>query len=421
MLDDTLVMVLAGGVGERLYPLTKERAKPAVYFGGPYRIIDFTLSNCINSGMRRIFIAIQYKSLSLSRHLRMAWSVVADELGEFIEMLNPQKRVGEHWYLGTADAVYQNLYSILRENPRRLIVLSGDHVYKMDYSKMLRFHIERGAGATLAVIEVSSDEASRFGVVNVDGDDRITGFLEKPTHLRPGQQVLASMGIYIFDMDVLVPALEADAARNTSHDFGKNILPELIGHAPVYAYRFYDENKKAAKYWRDIGTLDAYYEASMDLCHVNPEFNLYDPEWPLRTHQIQAPPAKFVFADHGRRCGQALDSIISPGCIVSGSAVTGSVLCPNVRVHSYSEVDQSILMPGVRVGRHARIRRAIIDRDVFIPRGAWIGYNEDEDRRRHTVTEGGVVVVTTDDQPFIGDVSDAALRAETEFDKLGSE
>lgn len=421
MLDDTLVMVLAGGVGERLYPLTKERAKPAVYFGGPYRIIDFTLSNCVNSGMRRIFIAIQYKSLSLSRHLRLAWSVVADELGEFVEMLNPQKRVGENWYLGTADAVFQNLYSILRESPRRLIVLSGDHVYKMDYSKMLRFHVERGAGATVAVIEVPSEEASRFGVINVDDDDRLTGFLEKPTHLESGGQVLASMGIYIFDMDVLVPALEADALRNTAHDFGKNILPEMIGQVPVYAYRFYDENKKAAKYWRDIGTLDAYYEANMDLCHVNPEFNLYDPEWPLRTHQIQAPPAKFVFADHHRRCGQALDSIISPGCIISGSTITGSVLCPNVRVHSYSGVDQSILMPGVRVGRHVRIRRAIIDRDVFIPRGALIGFNEEEDRRRHTVTESGVVVVTTDDQPFIGDIPDEALRAETDFDRLGSE
>ena len=216
MLDDVVVMVLAGGVGERLYPLTKERAKPAVYFGGPYRIIDFTLSNCINSGLRKIFIALQYKSLSLSRHLRMGWSVVADELGEFIEILSPQKRVGEHWYLGTADAVYQNLYSILRENPRHLIVLSGDHV-----SKMLRFHREHGAGATLAAIEVPSEEAQRFGVLQVDSEERLTGFLEKPKDLPPGAQVLASLGIYIFDMDVLVPALEADARRNSTHDFGK--------------------------------------------------------------------------------------------------------------------------------------------------------------------------------------------------------
>ena len=422
MLDDILVMVLAGGVGERLYPLTKERAKPAVYFGGPYRIIDFTLSNCINSGMRRIFIALQYKSLSLSRHLRMGWSVVADELGEFIEILSPQKRVGEHWYLGTADAVYQNLYSILRENPKQLIVLSGDHVYKMDYAKMLRFHNERRAGATLAVIEVPSEEASRFGVLEVDDKDCINGFLEKPKHLPPGGTVLASMGIYIFDMSVLEPALEEDARNpDSSHDFGKDILPGLIAQVPVHAYRFYDENKKAGKYWRDIGTLDAYYEANMDLCHVNPEFNLYDPEWPLRTYQVQAPPAKFVFADEGRRCGQALDSIISAGCIISGSRVYGSVLCPNVRVHSFCDVDQSILMPGVRVGRHARIRKAIVDRDVFIPRGAQIGYNEEEDRRRHAVSDSGVVIVTKEDEPFTGEITEDALRHEAEFDRRGSE
>jgi glucose-1-phosphate adenylyltransferase len=420
VLDDVLVMVLAGGAGERLYPLTRERAKPAVYFGGPYRIIDFTLSNCINSGLRHIFIALQYKSLSLSRHLRMGWSVVADELGEFIEILSPQKRVGEHWYLGTADAVYQNLYSILRETPKHLIVLSGDHVYKMDYAKMLRFHLEHGAAATIAAIEIPSGEAGRFGVLDVDADGRLTGFLEKPKHLPGGSVVLASMGIYVFDMQALVPALEEDARRASSHDFGKDIIPALIARAPVYAYRFTDENKKNAKYWRDIGTLDAYYEANMDLCHVNPEFNLYDPEWPLRTYQVQAPPAKFVFADEGRRCGQALDSIISAGCIISGSRIVGSVLCPNVRVHSFCDVDQSILMPGVRVGRHARMRRAIIDRDVFIPRAAQIGYNEEEDRRRHTVTETGVIVVTKDEEPFIGEVSEEALRYETEFDRRGA-
>jgi glucose-1-phosphate adenylyltransferase len=421
VLDDVLVIVLAGGAGERLYPLTKERAKPAVYFGGPYRIIDFTLSNCINSGLRKIFIALQYKSLSLSRHLRMGWSVVADELGEFIEILSPQKRVGEHWYLGTADAVYQNLYSILRENPRHLIVLSGDHVYKMDYAKMLRFHRDHGAGATLAAIEVPSEDADRFGVVQVDGQDRLTGFLEKPKDLPAGTQVLASLGIYIFDMDVLVPALEKDARQDSNHDFGKDILPELIASVPVFAYRFYDENKKEAKYWRDIGTIDAYYDANMDLCHVNPDFNLYDPEWPLRTYQVQAPPAKFVFADEGRRCGQALDSVISAGCIVSGSRVAGSVLCPNVRVHSFCDIDQSILMPGVRVGRHARIRRAIVDRDVFVPRGALIGYNDEEDRRRHTVSDSGIVVVTNADEPYIGTISEEALRNEAEFDRRGSE
>jgi glucose-1-phosphate adenylyltransferase len=421
--DDALVIVLAGGVGERLYPLTKERAKPAVYFGGPYRIIDFTLSNCLNSGLRRIFIAMQYKSLSLSRHIRLAWNVVAEELGEFVEILHPQKRVGEHWYLGTADAVYQNLYSILREEPRYLIVLSGDHVYKMDYGKMLRFHQERRAAATIATIEVAREEAGRFGVIRTDANDCVIGFLEKPRpeELGPGDdQVLASMGIYIFTMDSLQDALEWDAARATSHDFGRDIIPALVkGSAPVMAYRFYDENKKAAKYWRDIGTLDAYYEANMDLCHVAPEFNLYDPEWPLRTWQVQAPPAKFVFADDDR-CGRALDSIISSGCIISGSRIAGSVLCPNVRVHSFCQIEDSILMPNVRVGRHARVRRAIIDRDVVIPRAALIGMDPEEDRRRHTVTEKGVVIVTKDEEPLIGSVSDDQLKIEQVADALGA-
>ena len=423
-LDDILVILLAGGAGERLSPLTKDRAKPAVYFGGPYRIIDFTLSNCINSGLRRIFIATQYKSLSLSRHIRMGWSVVSEELGEFVEILPPQKRVGEHWYLGTADAVYQNLYSITREAPTHVIVLSGDHVYKMDYSKMLRFHIDRNADVTLATIEVPVTDGRRFGIVSVDECDRVIDFLEKPASppAVPGSPdvALASMGIYIFRFDVLVDALEDDAARRDSqHDFGKNIIPSVIHSAPVLSYRFYDENKKAAKYWRDIGTLDAYFEASMDLCQVNPEFNLYDPEWPLRTYMPQAPPAKFVFAEEGRRCGQALDSIISGGCIISGSRVSGSILCPNVRVHSFCEIEQTILMPGVRVGRHARLRRTIVDRDVLIPRGALIGFNPEEDRRRHTVTEGGVVIVTAEDEPLIGPISEEALRAEAEADRSG--
>jgi glucose-1-phosphate adenylyltransferase len=424
-LDDILVILLAGGAGERLYPLTKERAKPAVYFGGPYRIIDFTLSNCINSGLRRIFIATQYKSLSLNRHIRMGWNVISEELGEFIEILPPQKRVGEHWYLGTADAVFQNLYSIDRESPSHIIVLSGDHVYKMDYSKMLRFHLERNADVTLAALEVPRADSSRFGILGVDQADRVIGFEEKPANPTPvpgsPDVALASMGIYIFKADVLVRALEADAIRpDSQHDFGRNIIPSMFATAPVFVYRFYDENKKSSKYWRDIGTLDAYFEASMDLCHVNPDFNLYDPEWPLRTYQPQAPPAKFVFAEEGRRCGQAIDSVISSGCIISGSRVLGSILCPNVRVHSFCEIQQTILMPGVRVGRHARIRRAIVDRDVLVPRGALIGFDAEEDRRRHTVTDGGVVVVTADDEPLIGSISEEALEAELEADRGGA-
>jgi glucose-1-phosphate adenylyltransferase len=424
MLDEALVIVLAGGAGERLHPLTQDRAKPAVYFGGPYRIIDFVLSNCINSGLRRVFIATQYKSLSLNRHIRMGWSIVSEELGEFIEILPPQKRVGENWYLGTADAVYQNIYSITRENPRYVIVLAGDHVYKMDYARMLRFHQERQAAVTIATIEMPVEESHRFGIVQVDEADRVIGFQEKPRDPRPipgsPHLALASMGIYVFDAGVLMRALEADAACDTTHDFGKDIIPALIDQAAVVSYRFYDENKKAAKYWRDIGTLDAYFEANLDLVHVNPEFNMYDPEWPLRTYQPQAPPAKFVFAEEGRRCGRALDSIISPGCIVSGSRISGSVLCPNVRVHSFCSIDQSILMPGVRVGRHARLRRVIVDRDVFIPRGALIGYDLDEDRRRHTVTDQGVVVVTRDDEPAIRRIEEDALELEAEADRRGA-
>lgn len=424
MLDDTLVIVLAGGVGERLYPLTKERAKPAVYFGGPYRIIDFVLSNCINSGFRRIFIATQYKSLSLSRHIRQGWSVVSEELGEFIEILPPQKRVGEHWYLGTADAVYQNLYSIVRESPNYVIVLAGDHVYKMDYARMLREHQERRAQVTVGTIEMPASESRRFGIVQVDDSDRVVGFQEKPwdpvTIPNSPHLVLASMGIYVFDIDTLMRALEADAARPSTHDFGKDIIPSLISQAHLHSYRFYDENKKSAKYWRDIGTIDAYFEASMDLVQVSPEFNLYDPEWPLRTYQPQAPPAKFVFAEEGQRCGQALDSVISSGCILSGSRVKGSILCPNVRVHSFSDIEQCILMPGVRVGRHAKLRRVIVDRDIFIPRGAVIGFNPEEDRRRHTVSEGGIVVVTDDDQPFTRTIDESSLAAEAEADRRGT-
>ena len=423
MLEDTLVIVLAGGVGERLYPLTKERAKPAVYFGGPYRIIDFPLSNCINAGLRRIFIATQYKSLSLNRHIRQGWSVVSEELGEFIEILPPQKRVSDNWYLGTADAVYQNLYSLQRENPRHVIILSGDHVYKMDYAKMLQFHKDRGAAATLATLEVPIAEAQplrhpdRGRTRSRDCVQREAESGDADARARP-TSALASMGVYIFETGPLVEALEEDARTDSHHDFGKNIIPGMFPKLPVFSYRFYDENKKSAKYWRDIGTIDAYYEASMDLCQVNPEFNLYDPEWPLRTYMPQAPPAKFVFNDEGRR-GMALDSIISAGCIISGSKIAGSVLCPNVRVHSYCSIEKSILMPGVRVGRHSRIRNAIIDRDVLIPRGAIIGYNAEEDRRRHTVSEGGVVVVTLDEEPLVGPVNDPALHVEAQADGTG--
>ena len=419
--NDVLVIVLAGGAGERLAPLTRERAKPAVYFGGPYRIIDFVLSNCINSNLRRIFIATQYKSLSLNRHIRQGWTIVSEELGEFIEILPPQKRVGEHWYQGTADAVYQNLYSVIREAPKYVVVLAGDHVYKMDYMKMLKFHLDKSASVTLAAIEVPIEDGKRFGIVAIDETEQVTGFAEKPAQppSMPGQPhlALASMGIYVFNSDVLIKALEEDAAKaDSQHDFGRNIIPNLIGSGRVFAYPFYDENKKEAKYWRDIGTIDAYYEANMDLCQVNPEFNMYDPEWELRTYMPQAPPAKFVFAEDWRR-GESLDSLVSQGCIISGSKIYGSILCPNVRVHSFCRIEESILMPGVRVARHARIRRAIIDRDVEIPRGAMIGFNAEEDQRRHTVSQGGVVVVAPGEEPYVGPISEEALRVESDADQ----
>jgi glucose-1-phosphate adenylyltransferase len=405
LLRDVVAILLAGGAGERLYPLTRDRAKPAVSFGGAYRIIDFTLSNCVNSGLRKIFIATQYKAQSLNRHARLGWSVVNAELGEFIEVLPPQKRVGENWYLGTADAVYQNLYSLQREGARWVIILSADHIYKMDYGRMLDVHIARGASLTVGAIEVPTSESRRFGVLDVDEDGRVSAFQEKPQTARSlpwhPSCCLASMGVYIFDVDLLVRELRRDAEQASSHDFGRDIIPKLVaGGEKVYAYLFWDENKKEAKYWRDIGTLDAYYEASMDLVQVDPVFNLYDPDWPLRTYQPQYPPAKFVFDEDGRR-GSAMQSLVSMGCIVSGSTVTRSILSPGVRVHSYCQIDDSILMPNATVHRHGRIKKAIVDREVEVPRGAVIGYDPAEDRRRHTVTEGGVVVVTPGEECYV--------------------
>ena len=398
---DTLGVLLAGGAGERLYPLTRDRAKPAVTFGGNYRIIDITLSNCVNSDLRRVYILTQYKALSLNRHIREGWNIVAREMGEFVEILPPMKRVSENWYMGTADAVYQNIYSIGSEQPKHVLILSGDHIYKMDYRKMLQQHNDCGADITLATLLMDPAECSRFGVVEVDGDSRITGFQEKPsqTKLRSPynpSMVSVSMGIYLFNTDVLIPVLLKDAEDpSSSHDFGKDILPKMVDEYRVYAYNFEDENKKEAFYWRDVGTLEAYYEANMDMVAVSPVFNLYDADWPIRTHQRQYPPAKFVFAETGRT-GTALDSIVSAGCIVSGGSVKGCILSPNVRVNSYTEVEDSILFQEVDIGRHCKIRKAIIDRDVHIPEGTTIGYDVAADKARYFVTETGITVVTRD-------------------------
>jgi glucose-1-phosphate adenylyltransferase len=400
-MKDTLGVLLAGGAGERLYPLTRDRAKPAVTFGGIYRIIDVTLSNCVNSGLRRVYILTQYKALSLNRHIREGWNIVAREMGEFVEVLPPMKRVSESWYQGTADAVYQNIYSIGSEQPKHVLILSGDHIYKMNYGLMLKQHNASGADVTLATIQIDPNEVYRFGVVDVDSDSRVNGFLEKPrqTELRSpynAEKVSASMGIYLFNTDVLIPVLLKDAEDpNSSHDFGKDILPKMVDDYRVYSYDFVDENKKEALYWRDVGTLEAFYEANTDIVAVSPVFNLYDEDWPIRTHQRQYPPAKFVFAEPGRT-GSAIDSIVSSGCIVSGSVVRGSVLSPDVRVNSYSEIDSSILFSHVNVGRHCRIRRSIIDRDVHIPEGTTIGYDAEADRQRYFVTDSGITVVTRD-------------------------
>ncbi len=400
-MKDTLGVLLAGGAGERLYPLTRDRAKPAVTFGGIYRIIDITLSNCVNSDLRRVFILTQYKALSLNRHIREGWNIVAREMGEFVEILPPMKRVSDNWYMGTADAVYQNIYSIGSEQPKHVLILSGDHIYKMNYGRMLRHHRDSGADVTLATILIEPDETFRFGVVEMDRDGRVTGFQEKPkqTELRSPhnpEMVDASMGIYLFNTDVLIPVLLKDAEDpNSSHDFGHDILPKMVEDYRIFAFNFVDENKKEALYWRDVGTLEAYYDANMDIVSVSPVFNLYDSEWPIRTHQRQYPPAKFVFGEPGRT-GTAIDSIVSAGCIVSGSSVKNSILSPDVRVNSYSEVDASILFSHVNVGRHCRIRRAILDRDVHVPEGTTIGYDAEADRQRYFVTDTGITVVTRD-------------------------
>jgi glucose-1-phosphate adenylyltransferase len=398
---DVLAILLAGGAGERLYPLTLRTAKPAVPFGGTYRIIDFTLSNCINSGLRRVLILAQYMALDLIRHVREGWNLMSPELGEFIEVIPPTKGTHDGWYLGTSDAVYQNIESVVAEGAKQVLILSGDHIYKMNYREMLDCHQDRHADITIATLQTPPEEAVRFGIAEIDRDCRVTGFQEKPQHgnlpasvFNP-EMVSASMGIYVFNADVLVAALKEDAEDPfSSHDFGKDVLPKWISKSRTVAYDFRDLNDKRVRYWRDVGTIDAYYEANMDLVNVTPEFNLYDTAWPMRTRLVQQPPAKFVFAQEGRRMGVAMDSIVSPGCIISGGRVTRSVLSPGVRVHSYCEVEGCILLPNAQVGRYSRIRRAIIDSGVEVPESSVIGFDLEMDKANGcTVTESGIVVV----------------------------
>lgn len=401
MMQKVLTFIMAGGKGERLLPLTKDRAKPAVPFGGIYRIVDFTLSNCINSGLRRIYLLTQYKSASLHRHIRLGWNILPSELSQFIELLPAQQRVGDSWYLGTGDAIYQNLYTLDMDRPDEVLILAGDHIYKMNYYDMIDFHRDNDADLTVGVVEIDKDKAGHLGVVDVDSLNKVNGFQEKPKNPKviPANpdKIYASMGIYVFKHKVIEEELHEDAKRlGSSHDFGKDIIPHMLKKGrKIIAYNFVDQNKHEALYWRDIGTIDAYFEANMDLIKVNPTFNLYDKEWPIRTYQEQFPPVKTVHSgdEIAGRVGLVLDSIVSSACVISGGKVQRSVLSPNVRVNSFSEVYDSILMEGVNVGRYAKIKRAIIDKDVNIPQGMVIGYNLAEDKRKFFVTESGIVVV----------------------------
>ena len=394
-----LTIILAGGQGERLYPLTMDRAKPAVPFGGIYRIIDFTLSNCLNSGLRKIVVLTQYKSFSLDKHLRLGWNIFNNELDEYIEQIPPQQRISDQWYQGTADAVYQNIYTLEKEQPEMVLILSGDHIYKMDYRNMALFHQGNEADFTIACMEVPLNEGKRFGVIETNKENRIIGFHEKPSEPIPSpnnpETTLISMGIYLFNTTTLVKAIIDDAKQDTNHDFGKNIIPGMIHSKRVYAYPFTDENNNGLSYWRDIGTLDAYWEANMDLVQISPEFNLYDKDWPIRTYKAQYPPAKTVFNRDlpDGRADMILNSIVAEGCIINGAKVEGCVLSPDIRVEPHSEIYDSIIMEGVRIGRNVRIRKAIIDKSVKIPDNMSIGYNREEDSKHFTVTDSGIVVV----------------------------
>jgi glucose-1-phosphate adenylyltransferase len=400
---DTLALILAGGRGSRLHQLTDWRAKPAVPFGGKFRIIDFPLSNCVNSGFRRIGVVTQYKAQSLIRHIQHGWSFLDGRFKEFIELLPAQQRTAdETWYQGTADAVFQNIDIMQRHTAKYVMILGGDHIYKMDYRKLLAEHIEKAADMTVACLEVPVEEASAFGVMGVDTAWQVTSFTEKPAHPAsiPGQpgKALVSMGIYVFNAAFLYEQLIRDhKTHDSAHDFGKDIIPYLVPRNRVFAHRFQHSCVNMAydtiPYWRDVGTIDAYWEANVDLVGVTPELNLYDADWPIWTHQEQLPPAKFVFDDDDRR-GQALDSSVSGGCIISGATVRRSLLFSNVKVNSFSSVEDSVILPDVVVGRHARLRRVVVEKRCSIPEGLVVGYDPDEDRKRFYVSEKGITLIT---------------------------
>ncbi len=395
---DTLALVLAGGRGSRLRQLTLWRAKPAVPFGGKFRIIDFPLSNCVNSGIRKVGILTQYKAHSLIQHVQRGWGFMRGELGEFVELLPAQQRLETSWYEGTADAIYQNIDIIRTHKPEFVLILAGDHIYKMDYGTMLAAHVEAEADITVGCIEVPLEEAKAFGVMAVDEDNRIIEFAEKPDHPTPmpgsTDVALASMGIYIFRTEVLIDELLRDSDETHSkHDFGGDIIPDVIDRLRVTAFPFRQEGSRKHAYWRDVGTIDAYWQANMELIGISPELNLYDRDWPIWTYQDQVPPAKFVFDDEGRR-GMSVDSMVAGGCIVSGSYVSRSLLFSNVHVHSYSRIEDSVIFPDVEIGRHCTIKKAIIDKGCKIPADTTIGVDPEADAARFNVSDGGVVLVT---------------------------
>ena len=396
----TLAVIMAGGRGERLRHLTEDRCKPATPFGGKFRIIDFALSNCVNSGIRQISVLTQYKAHSLIQHIQRGWGYLRGEFGEFVELIPAQQRRGGDWYQGTADALWQNMDLIRAHRPLHVLVLAGDHIYKMDYGPMIAYHVEKGADITVGVVEVPKEESRSFGVMTTTEWNRITKFAEKPAEpdTMPGRPdvILASMGIYVFNTRLLEKLLVDDAADPTSsHDFGKNIIPKSIADKQVFAYPFQDVKTRAQNYWRDVGTIDAFYEANIELVHVNPELNIYDEEWPIWTYQVQQPPAKFVL-DDGDRTGCAINSMVAGGCIVSGSQVRSSLLFSNVRIDERSYIDHAVILPHVHVGAGCTIRRAILDEGCELPPGTQIGVDAAADRQRFFVTEKGVVLVTPD-------------------------
>jgi glucose-1-phosphate adenylyltransferase len=393
----TMAMIMAGGRGSRLGALTEIRAKPATPFGGKFRIIDFPLSNCVNSGIRQVFILTQYKAHSLIQHVQLGWGYLRGEFGEFIQIVPAQQQVDESWYKGTADSIYQNLDLIREHGPEHVLILAGDHIYKMDYGPMIAFHTENNADITVGVIQVPLHEATGFGVMTLDEQHRVIGFDEKPVNPKPvpgnPEAAMASMGIYVFNREFLIKTLEADAADPESdHDFGKNIIPDSIRDCQVFAYPFHDVKTRAQSYWRDVGTIDAYYRANLELIYVRPELNLYDSQWPIWTYQEQLPPAKFILDDPGRT-GRATNSMVSGGCIVSGASVRQSLLFSSVHVHEGSELLRTVVLPEAHIGKKCRISRAIIDKRCRIPDNTVIGEDHADDARRFTVTEEGIVLV----------------------------